>query len=87
MSSLGRKLMNNLEGFLSNFFGALITGIDCAIQVLFPSFYRTKLSQSLNLPTLFKFSSAFAKLKIMKNKIIYKLFFMDMDLDILFVHH
>ena len=27
------------------------------------------------------------KLKNMKNKIIYRLFFMDMDLDILFVHH
>jgi len=74
--SAGLKLTNNLDGSLLSFFGALITGLDCAKQVLFPSSNKTKLSQSLNFPTLFKFSSAFAKLKIIKNKIVYKFFFM-----------
>ena len=64
MFSVGLKLTNNLEGSLFNFLGALTTGIDCAKQVLFPFCNKTKLSQSLNFPTLFIFSSALSVPKV-----------------------
>ena len=73
--SAGLKLTNSLDGSLFNFFGALTTGTDWAKQTLFPSWDKTKLSQSLNFPKLFKFSSAFEMLKIKKNITENKIFF------------
>ena len=85
--SLGLKLTNSLDGSLFNFFGALTTGFDCAKQVLFPSLDKTKLSQSLNFPILYGFSSPYEIEHIKENNINNKIFFTDMDLDTLFVHH
>ncbi len=69
MFSVGRKLTNNLEGFLLNFFGALSIGIDWAKQILLLFSLTVKASQSLNLPTLLRSSADLAEKEI---KIIIK---------------
>ena len=61
--------MNNLEGFLSNFFGALSIGIDWAKQILLLFSFTVKVSQSLNLPILLSSSADLAEKEI---KIIMK---------------
>ena len=61
--------MNNLEGFLSNFFGALSIGIDWAKQILLSFSITVKASQSLNLPILLRSSADLAEKEI---KIIIK---------------
>ena len=57
--SLGLKLTKILDGSLFSYFGARTKGIDCAKQILFPSWILTKDSQSLNLPKLLRFSAAY----------------------------
>jgi len=54
---VGRNLTINLEGFLSNFFGALSIGIDWAKQILLLFSVTVKVSQSLNLPILVRSSA------------------------------
>ena len=49
--------MNNLEGFLLNFFGALSIGIDWVKQILLSFSVTVKVSQSLNLPILLRSSA------------------------------
>ena len=66
---MGRKFINNLEGFLSNFFGALSIGIDWAKQILLSFSVTVKVSQSLNLPILLRSSADLAEKEI---KIIMK---------------
>jgi len=61
---VGRKLINNLEGFLSNFFGALSIGIDWAKQILLLFSVTVKVSQSLNLPILLRSSADLAEKKL-----------------------
>jgi hypothetical protein len=64
MSSVGRKLTNNLEGFLSNFLGALSIGIDWVKQSLLLFLVTVKVSQSLNLPVLLRSSADLAEKEI-----------------------